>query len=214
MGESTSASFGWTWTICKQCGMKTITGKFCMRCGAVLDQTQKAEPIQYVYTFDVIVLGEDGVGKTSLINRWAKTPQPNLSQATVEAVKKAVFEGIEVSLRMREMEQNIAKVAGKIDAAVVVFELTRRTTFVRTMRYVRFLRETEPMPLVYLVGNKCDLDGRQVSFDEAARTARDLGAQYFETSAKSGYNVDLVLKRLFKDLLTRRLNELKRMLQQ
>ena len=41
-----------------------------------------------------------------------------------------------------------------------------------------------------IVGNKCDTQQRQVSFEEAQEFALSTGLQYIETSAKTGYNVE------------------------
>ena len=37
-----------------------------------------------------------------------------------------------------------------------------------------------------LVGNKSDIDDRQVSTQEGERLAKEMGVKFFETSAKTG----------------------------
>ena len=65
-------------------------------------------------------------------------------------------------------------------------------------------------PIVWLVGNKIDLkERRMVSRWKAEEKARELEYIYFETSAKTGENVDILLKSVLKTLLKARLNEIK-----
>ena len=40
-----------------------------------------------------------------------------------------------------------------------------------------------------LVGNKSDIEDRQVSHGEGERLASELGIKFFETSAKTGTNI-------------------------
>lgn len=48
-----------------------------------------------------------------------------------------------------------------------------------------------------LVGNKTDLaDKRQVSMEEGERKAREVNVMYIETSAKAGYNVKQLFRRV------------------
>jgi Ras-related protein Rab-6A len=48
-----------------------------------------------------------------------------------------------------------------------------------------------------LVGNKTDLsDKRQVSTDEGERKAKELNVMFIETSAKAGYNVKQLFRRV------------------
>lgn len=48
-----------------------------------------------------------------------------------------------------------------------------------------------------LVGNKCDMaDKRQVSPEEGEKLAKELGLQFFETSAKDGTNVNQMFNKL------------------
>jgi len=43
--------------------------------------------------------------------------------------------------------------------------------------------------VIMLIGNKCDLERREVSFEEGAAFARDHGLIFRETSAKTAVNV-------------------------
>lgn len=81
--------------------------------------------------------------------------------------------------------------------ALLVFDLSRRSTFLHVTDWLSDLRQiAEPDIVVVLVGNKADLvaddDGRrEVSRREAEDWARKNGVlEYVETSAKSGENVE------------------------
>ena len=51
--------------------------------------------------------------------------------------------------------------------------------------------------IIMLVGNKTDLaDKRQVSIEEGEAKAKELNVMFIETSAKSGYNVKQLFRRV------------------
>lgn len=79
---------------------------------------------------------------------------------------------------------------------LLVYDVTRRQTFVNTKEWLQDLRNQAPEDIVIcLVGNKSDLaelegNQRQVSYEEAEQWASDNGIKHFvETSAKTGENV-------------------------
>ncbi|KAI1432463.1 P-loop containing nucleoside triphosphate hydrolase protein [Xylaria sp. CBS 124048] len=108
--------------------------------------------------------------------------------------------------------------------ALLVFDITRRATFVHATDWLNDLRTiAEPDIVVILVGNKLDCvqseatpeegattaenddDKREVTFAEAQDWARQNGVlQYVETSAKSGENVEAafmrVAERIFENI--------------
>lgn len=100
--------------------------------------------------------------------------------------------------------------------ALLVFDITRRATFVHATDWLNDLRAiAEPDIVVILVGNKLDCvqsetnadgsDKREVTFAEAQEWARQNGVlQYVETSAKSGENVEAafmrVAERIFENI--------------
>ena len=84
-------------------------------------------------------------------------------------------------------------------AAVVVYDLTNRNSFEQTTKWVDDVRaERGADVVIMLVGNKTDLgaDKRQVSTEDGERKARDLGVLFIETSAKTGYNVKHLFRRV------------------
>lgn len=90
--------------------------------------------------------------------------------------------------------------------ALLVFDLTRKSTFTHVTDWLNDLRQiAEPDIVVVLVGNKADLaesapDGnnkREVTRVEAEEWARRNGVlEYVETSAKSGEGVEKAFMRV------------------
>lgn len=96
-------------------------------------------------------------------------------------------------------------------AALVVYDLTKPTSLIKAKHWVAELqRQASPGIVIALVGNKLDLtsdgagdgadgsgedggedsgDARKISTEEAKGYAEEEGLLFFETSAKTGYNV-------------------------
>ncbi|TKR80819.1 hypothetical protein L596_014824 [Steinernema carpocapsae] len=71
-------------------------------------------------------------------------------------------------------------------------------SFHQTSRWIDDVRtERGSDVIIMLVGNKTDLaDKRQVSTDEGERKAKELNVMFIETSAKAGYNVKQLFRRI------------------
>jgi len=85
--------------------------------------------------------------------------------------------------------------------AVVVYDVSNRASFLNTGKWVDDVRQERGNDVVIcLVGNKTDLgnDKRQVSTEEGEERAAKDGLLFMECSAKAGYNV----KSLFRKLAT------------
>lgn len=81
-----------------------------------------------------------------------------------------------------------------------VLSLADRASFVNVGRWVDEVRaERGSDVVIVLVGNKTDLvDRRQVSQEEGDAKARECGVLFIETSAKAGFNI----KALFRKIAT------------
>ncbi|XP_053500898.1 ras-related protein Rab-6A isoform X2 [Ictalurus furcatus] len=83
-------------------------------------------------------------------------------------------------------------------AAVVVYDITNVNSFQQTTKWIDDVRtERGSDVIIMLVGNKTDLaDKRQVSIEEGERKAKELNVMFIETSAKAGYNVKQLFRRV------------------
>ena len=82
--------------------------------------------------------------------------------------------------------------------AVVVYDVSNRQSFVNTARWIEEVRtERGGDVILVLVGNKTDLvDKRQVSIEEGDAKARENGVLFIETSAKAGFNIKALFRKI------------------
>ncbi|MBA0592188.1 hypothetical protein Gorai_009173 [Gossypium raimondii] len=76
--------------------------------------------------------------------------------------------------------------------------LADRQSFLNTSKWMEEVRtERGSDVIIVLVGNKTDLvDKRQVSIEEGDSKARELGVMFIETSAKAGFNIKPLFRKI------------------
>ena len=85
--------------------------------------------------------------------------------------------------------------------AFLCFDLTRRDTFERMSVWNSKIEDNcEQQVVVMLVGNKCDLPNREVTYEEASQFAQSKGFSYIEVSAKTGQNVKNVFSMVVTEI--------------
>uniref|UniRef100_A0A8C6SLY3 RAB41, member RAS oncogene family n=1 Tax=Neogobius melanostomus TaxID=47308 RepID=A0A8C6SLY3_9GOBI len=153
--------------------------------------------------FKLVFLGEQSVGKTSLITRFMYDSFDNTYQATIgiDFLSKTMYlEDRTIRLQLwdtagqERFRSLIPSYIRDSAAAVVVYDIANLNSFQQTSKWIDDVRtERGSDVIIMLVGNKTDLaDKRQVSVEAAERKARELSVMYIETSAKAGYNVKQV----------------------
>lgn len=164
----------------------------------------------------VIILGDSGVGKTSLMNQYVNKKFSNQYKATIGAdflTKEIVVDDRLVTLQIwdtagqeRFQSLGVAFYRGA-DCCILVCDVTTPSTF-RSLDSWRdeFLiqsspRDPEHFPFVVL-GNKVDIDNRQVTAKQLQVWCKNKGEiPYFETSAKEAINVEQAFQRAARDAL-------------
>ncbi|CAG4954077.1 unnamed protein product [Colias eurytheme] len=153
--------------------------------------------------FKLVFLGEQSVGKTSLITRFMYDSFDNTYQATIgiDFLSKTMYlEDRTVRLQLwdtagqERFRSLIPSYIRDSTVAVVVYDITNANSFHQTSKWIDDVRtERGSDVIIMLVGNKTDLsDKRQVSTEEGDRKAKELNVMFIETSAKAGYNVKQV----------------------
>lgn len=153
----------------------------------------------------VIILGDSGVGKTSLMNRYVNKKFSTQYKATIGAdfvTKDVVVDDKLVTMQIwdtagqeRFQSLGVAFYRGA-DCCVLVYDVTAPTTF-KSLDSWRdeFLiqaspRDPENFPFI-VIGNKIDQENRAVSSKRAQAWCQSKNnIPYFETSAKEAVNVE------------------------
>ncbi|XP_026995377.1 ras-related protein Rab-6A isoform X2 [Tachysurus fulvidraco] len=157
--------------------------------------------------FKLVFLGEQSVGKTSLITRFMYDSFDNTYQATIgiDFLSKTMYlEDRTVRLQLwdtagqERFRSLIPSYIRDSTVAVVVYDITNVNSFQQTTKWIDDVRtERGSDVIIMLVGNKTDLaDKRQVSIEEGERKAKELSVMFIETSAKAGYNVKQLFRRV------------------
>ena len=85
----------------------------------------------------------------------------------------------------------------------LTYDVTREDTFVNLLQWLTEVKQHASEDVrIYMVGNKSELeDLREVTFERAVEMARQNKIhRVFETSAKTGYNVEDVFVNVAKEL--------------
>jgi len=157
--------------------------------------------------FKVVFLGEQSVGKTSLITRFMYDSFDTTYQATIgiDFLSKTMYlEDRTVRLQLwdtagqERFRSLIPSYIRDSTVAVVVYDITNASSFQQVNKWIDDVRtERGHDVIIMLVGNKTDLaDKRQVPIDEGEKKSQDLNVMFIETSAKAGYNVKQLFKRI------------------
>ena len=170
----------------------------------------------YHFSFSLVVLGESGTGKSQLIA--CTLPEGSVDKPS-EAEGLRVDHGVRCKAHTYESRgaryqilmwevpgaprylDTAARYASMAAGLLLVFDLTRRSTFERVTLWLEAVESTSPdLPRV-LVGNKADGDS-EVSAEEAIAVAQKFGCKYFETSAARNEQVPEAFSSLIARIVT------------
>ncbi|CEL93115.1 unnamed protein product [Vitrella brassicaformis CCMP3155] len=157
--------------------------------------------------YKLVFLGEQAVGKTSIITRFMYDTFDNNYQATIgiDFLSKTMYlEDRTVRLQLwdtagqERFRSLIPSYIRDSSAAVVVYDITNRASFLNTTKWIEDVRaERGSDVIIALVGNKTDLaDRRQVSVEEGEQKAKENEIMFIETSAKAGFNIKALFRKL------------------
>lgn len=177
-------------------------------------QEENAEQEKIDYVFKVVVIGDSAVGKTQILSRFAKNEFYFDSKSTIGVE----FQTRTVTIKSKVVKAQIWDTAGQERyravtsayyrgalGAMVVYDITKRTTFDHVAKWVEELRaHADNSIVIMLVGNKADLmeELRAVSTEDALEFAENQGLFFFETSALSGENVECAFFKLLEEMHT------------
>jgi Ras-related protein Rab-6A len=171
--------------------------------------TQTAEIPKY----KLIFLGDQGTGKSSILNRFVDDKFDPNYQATIGLD----FQSKNVKIDNQDIHLLLYDTAGQekfrslipmytrdANIIILVYDITRKESFTHIPDWVKDLTNVKLDEVIFgLVGNKIDLeDQRQVTKEEGEKYAQDNNIIFQEVSAKTGDNFsDLFYKKIFEQII-------------
>lgn len=160
------------------------------------------ERVKKEKVFKLIILGDQAVGKTTLVSRFIKKkysadyrPTLGISITTtkynIQGFKDSKIRFLIYDLAGQDFFKRVRHIYyAEAQAAFCVYDVTRPETFDGAIKWFEDAKgELGNIPFV-LIGNKIDLeDQRQVRTEQGRAKAQELRCSFIETSAKDGINV-------------------------
>ncbi|EPS68749.1 hypothetical protein M569_06019 [Genlisea aurea] len=166
---------------------------------------------QYDYLFKIVLIGDSGVGKSSILSRFTRNEFCLESKSTIGvefATRTLQIEGKTVKAQIwdtagqeRYRAITSAYYRGAV-GALIVYDVTKRQTFDNAARWLRELRDhADSNIVIMLAGNKSDLGHlRSVSERDGGVFAEKEGLSFLETSALEAVNVDKAFQVILFDI--------------
>ncbi|EAX90780.1 small GTP-binding protein, putative [Trichomonas vaginalis G3] len=148
----------------------------------------------------LVILGNSGVGKTSLINQWIngsnlQNPKPTIG--AVNHMQRLTYDDQDVDLFIwdtagQEQFSSLAPLyVRSTNVGIVVADISDKESFNEVDKWVDIVRTENPtLPPLVLAINKIDLDSKVYSESDVITRFTQQFAKIFFVSATTGYKVD------------------------
>ena len=171
--------------------------------------------MNYDVKCQLLVIGDSTVGKTSILSRFANGTFNANYLATIGLDNFTKDENIDnknVRIKIWDtagQERYKALTKGffrNAQGIMIVYDVTNQETFDSLKNWIQSIKDNmgndfmERVPIV-IIGNKIDSDEREVQFEEVESFCKQEEYPYFETSAKTGENIDNTIRFLVKKVI-------------
>ena len=157
--------------------------------------------IDFNYLLKYIIIGDSAVGKSNILTQYVYEKFSEEFQSTLGvefAAKNAFIDNKVYRIQIwdtagAESFRSITRAYYKNSVcAFIVYDITKRETFENVQVWLDDIKNQCPQTvLLVLVGNKLDLENeRQISYEEGESFAQKNNMYFFETSAKTGVNIE------------------------
>ena len=168
----------------------------------------------YIKLFKLFLLGESNTGaKTCLMHRYIDNSFTANRMTTIGndfRIKNVQTDFGVIKLQIwdtpgQERFRTINSTYVKGSHCIILgYDVTDRQSFKQIKNWYNFVMKNKDgdSPLIYLVGNKIDkIEDRVVSDEEGKSLANDLNMKYFDVSAKTGKNVNVLFDDIVNSLI-------------
>ena len=168
-----------------------------------------------VFEYKIILIGDPGVGKTSIMTKFVSNEFQNtyLSTIGVEFKLKEIYINNNTCARLKiwdtcgqEKFRAITRQYFKNSEGVfIVFDLSNRETIKRLNVWMKDIQDNIDNDFfIFLVGNKTDIKERDLTISEEAKQfAINKKINYYEVSAKTGSGIYNIFEKMASKLINK-----------
>ena len=168
-------------------------------------------PNKFDHLFKILIIGESGVGKTCFLLRYAENSFVANHLLTIGIdfkIKVIEIEGKSIKLQIwdtagQDRFRTITKTYYKGSHGVIlVYDVCDERSFGNVKNWVNQIEQNAKSSICkVLVGNKCDKAERVITEEQGRKLAEEYNMKFYETSAKTGQNVEEAFTYLTREIL-------------
>ena len=161
--------------------------------------------------FNVCLLGEGKVGKTCILSVYNGNPFDENTLVTIgldHYIDTVKFDGINYKIkifdtagqeRYRSISTNTIQIS---DGFIIVYAVNDRKSFELIDFWINVIGEKCNIKnkILVLVGNKIDVENREVTNEEGVNYAKSKNMKYYETSAKTGFGIKILFQEMYQEV--------------
>ncbi len=180
-------------------------------------------------TCKVVLVGDTGVGKTCIIQRYVNNDYSEVNESTIASTY--TYKVVDYPEYKKSISFDIWDTAGQelyralaknfylnASIGILVYDIRRKDSFesIKNYWYDQLKESGEENMILAIAGNKCDLfQEEQVTEEEGRNFAKSIGAVFQLTSCKESIGIDELFKECGKkyleinDLITKNIPKVK-----
>lgn len=159
------------------------------------------------YIFKTIIVGDSGVGKTTLLYKYLYGEYISQYSSTigVNYVSKKIVITNDTKIKIQiwdtagqeRFRSIIRSYFRNASGCIVVYDVTNATSFENCSYWITKVINENPNIKILLLGTKNDLiDRRTISFNAGRKLAEENNIPFYETSAKIEEDIDFIFEKL------------------
>ncbi len=175
------------------------------------NQKNNASTEEYDLMFKILLLGDSGVGKSSLLLRYTKNEFISDLRSTIGvefALKYLTIDNFQLKVQIwdtagMERYRSITNAYYKgAKGSLLVYDITNPKTFENVEKWLEDLKANgDENASVILIGNKNDLESeRKITTEQGKEKAEFFKMAFMETSALNGNNIENAFNQLISDV--------------
>ncbi|XP_065833494.1 ras-related protein Rab-15-like [Oscarella lobularis] len=166
----------------------------------------------YDVLLKLLLLGDSGVGKTSLLCRYVDEEVRSTHVATIGIdfkLKTIELGGKRIRIQIwdtagqERFETLTSQYYRRAQGILLLYDISSDKSFKNVRKWISNISEyAESNVKMVLVGNKCDIDaGRQVTAKQGQQLASEYGVKFLECSAVKNLNVTEAFRKLAEEVV-------------